>query len=115
MHTLPVARKMILSALVALALLAGALFVAAPKASASLSQCPYNSMCIWSNPAYEGQFSWWPASDTGCHDHANNPTIRSAFNRMNTYTARIGGWGNLAPLTGAFYPEPVFGKICWPV
>ena len=116
MYDISVARKISLSALVALILLVGALFVAAPKASAGLGQCPYNAMCIWSQPQYQGQFSWWPAHDTGCHNHANNPNIRSAFNNMISYTARVGGFAILGPLTGhGYYPQNVTGLVCWPV
>lgn len=81
MHAVPVyARKGFLAALVALALLAGALFVATPKASANISQCSANTACAWSNGGWEGQFSWWPLN-SGCHFHENNPSIRSIYNR----------------------------------
>lgn len=93
----------------------GALAVVAPKASADVNQCPYNSMCIWSGTYYSGQFSYWPASDTGCHTHVGNPNIRSAFNRMNSYTVRVGGWGQIGALSGQpFYPQNVTGDVCWP-
>src|SRR6478672_4597364 len=84
MHTVPVARKVFLSALVALALVAGALFAATPKASASMGQCSANTVCAWSNEGWEGQFSWW-ALNSGCHFHEGNPRLRSIYNR----TSRI--------------------------
>ena len=84
MHAVPVVRKAFLSALVALAVLAGALLVTAPKASASITQCSANTACAWSNEEFEGQFSWWPLN-SGCHFHEGNPRLRSIFNR----TSRI--------------------------
>jgi Peptidase inhibitor family I36 len=116
MHTVPVAQKVFLSALVALALLAGALFVAAPKASASKSQCSANTVCAWENSNFTGNFSQWAASDTGCHNHAGNPKIRSGWNRTGV-NVRFGGAGVLEPgkafelLSG----DPITGEICWPV
>ncbi len=97
MHTVPVARKMFLSALVALALLAGALFVATPNASADRSQCSSNTVCAWSNSGYIGNFSFWAASDRGCHNHESNPRLRSVWNRTNN-TISIPGKGiNVGP------------------
>jgi hypothetical protein len=112
MHHVSVARRTLLSALVAAALFAGALFAFAPKASADLSQCPGNAVCAWSGANYTGAFSWWPASSTGCHSHADNPSLQSFWNRTG-YTVRLGGQGNL----GSGLADPnraVTGDICWP-
>lgn len=116
MHTVPVARKASVTALVALLLLVGALLISAPKASAGLGQCPQNAVCAWETPDYGGNFSWWPASSTGCHNHANNPHIRSAWNRTN-YWVRFGGLGTFSPNGGGFnlYVGSMTGDICWPV
>jgi hypothetical protein len=115
MHTIPVARKAFLSALVALALLAGALFVATPKASAGLGQCPANAVCIWQNSDATGNFSWWPASNTGCHDHINNPRIRTAFNNTANYRVRVGGAATIDPGVVYVNESGITGQICWPV
>lgn len=82
MHAVSVARKTSLSALLALVVLAGALFLVVPKASAERSQCSGNTVCAWSRSGYEGQFSWW-APNTGCHSHEGNPAIRSIWNNTN--------------------------------
>jgi hypothetical protein len=115
MHAFPVVRKALVSALVAFALVAGALFVAAPKASAGLDQCSPNTVCVWEGSNFNGNFSWWPAWDTGCHNHASNPNIRSGFNRTG-YWVRFGGHGSFAPNTGfQLTSGSITGLICWPV
>jgi Peptidase inhibitor family I36 len=114
MHTVPVTRKVFLSALVALALFVGAMFVATPRASASQSQCSRGTVCVWSGSNFDGNFSWWPAGSTGCHSHANNPNLRSGWNRTG-YRVRIGGDGFLYPdYVFNDFGNPVTGLICWP-
>ncbi len=119
MHNAPVARKISLSALAALTLLVGALFlaaVAAPKASAGLSQCSPTTMCVWEDTANTGRFSWWNASDRGCHDHRDNPNIRTAWNRT-PYSVQLGGRATIAPgnlwTNGPNWNIFVTGVICW--
>ena len=115
MHTVPVARKVFLSALVALTLLVGALFIATPKASASLEQCANGYVCVWELSNFSGAFSAWPASSTGCHSHINNPNIRSAWNRTGYYV-RLGGWGTIGPGSSIQLNSGwITGEICWPV
>jgi hypothetical protein len=85
--------------------------------SAALYQCPANAVCAWSQLYFEGAFSWWPYWATGCHDHANNPYIRSGYNNTG-YWVRFGGVVTLAPYSGfAVNPaaNPITGRICWPV
>jgi Peptidase inhibitor family I36 len=117
MHNASVVRRTFLSALAALTLLAGALFVAAPKASAAKSECPENAVCVWQNTNFTGIFSWWPASNTGCHNHSSNPNLRSGWNRTGV-NVRFGGRGTFGPNTsfqiGGGEP-PLTGEICWPV
>lgn len=97
MHGALIARKVSLGALVALALLAVALFVATPGASADRSQCSSNTICAWSNSGYIGNFSFWNASDRGCHNHESNPRLRSVWNRTSN-TISIPGKGlNIGP------------------
>jgi peptidase inhibitor family I36 len=117
MHTLSVERKVLLGALAALALFAGALFASTPKASASLSQCPENAVCVWQNNDFTGEFSWWPASNEGCHNHASNPQLRSGWNRT-SLKVRWGGSG-LPGVPGELWQllsgNSITGEICWPV
>ena len=83
----------------------------------SLGQCPANAVCAWSQNNYEGNFSWWPASDTGCHNHASNPYIRSGFNNTG-YWVRYGGGPTMPPYTGFGLKageNSITGLICWPV
>jgi hypothetical protein len=117
MYTASLAQRAFLGALAALTLLAGVLFVAAPKASASLSQCPENAVCVWQNWDLTGNFSWWPASSEGCHSHVGNENLRSGWNNTNL-KVRWGGSG-LAGKPGEEWVDPngnpVTGEICWPV
>lgn len=107
-------RNVFLSALAALTLLAGALFVAAPKASAAKSQCSANTVCAWENSNFTGNFSQWSAGETGCHNHAGNPNIRSGWNRIGS-NVRYGGVLILEP--GFAFEKPtgnaITGEICW--
>ena len=114
MHTVPVARKALLSALVALALLTGALLVVAPKASANINQCSANTACVWSNEGWEGQFSWFPLN-SGCHFHEGNPSLRSVYN-LTSRTIEIPGrnW-RIRPREGiSLLPglNSITGQIC---
>jgi hypothetical protein len=81
------------------------------------SQCSENTVCVWAKINYEGGFSQWAGSETGCHSHAGNPGIKSWWNRTG-YTVRLGGWGNVGPHeAGSFVWEsetPITGEICWP-
>jgi hypothetical protein len=114
MQNVSLVRRTVLGALAALALLACALFVAAPKASASLSQCSAGTVCAWENSNFTGNFSQWSASETGCHNHAGNPKIRSGWNRTGV-TVRYGGVIELGP--GLAFEKPtgnaITGEICW--
>lgn len=94
---------------------AGASVVGEPEVSPqSESQCSSNTMCIWGGTTFfEGPFGWWPASNTGCHNHANIPKVYSAWNRTG-YTVRMGGQGNIGPGVRVVYGTPVTGEICWP-
>lgn len=110
-------RKLIgLSALLAVV---GVSAISAPGASASTAQCAAisyeNPVCAWSNSDTTGTFSWWPASSKGCHDHTENPKLRSFWN-TSPYTVRLGGAGTLPSGYGIYTPEnsPVTGEICWP-
>lgn len=115
MRVLAVTRNASLCALAALTLLVGAMSVATPKASASLSQCPANAVCVWEGRNYDGNFSWWPAWDTGCHNHAFNPNLRSIWNNSNVWWV---GFGSVAIGGNVQYSLPsgsVTTPICWPV
>jgi hypothetical protein len=76
MHAVPVVRKAFLSALAALALLAGALFVAAPKASAS--SCVANYVCIWDQITYNGAIHYYACSSLGTFSTPFGNPYRSA-------------------------------------
>jgi Peptidase inhibitor family I36 len=97
MHIVPVARKVSLSALVALALLAGALFVATPKASANKEDCPSGDICLWSGPTFGTEpRAFFTSAETGCKP-LNNINPRSAFNNSSSRTAEFPGFINLGP------------------
>jgi hypothetical protein len=103
----------------ALIMMLGALAVAvfgSGTAEASTAQCSVGYMCVWENNDYTGNFSQWPASNTGCHRHEGNPSLRSGWNRTN-WRVQVGGRFTLEP--GNFFAlgsgtNPVTGEICWP-
>jgi Peptidase inhibitor family I36 len=112
MYTVPVSRKVLLSALAALTLLAAVLLAGAPKASASLDQCSDGTVCVWSQTNFGGDFSYWASSDTGCKDHAGID-VRAVWNRTG-YTVTIPGRGVSIPSGGqATFDQAVTGSICW--
>ncbi len=80
----------------------------------SLSQCSSNYMCVWENSNFTGNFSQWPASNTGCHNHSGNPKLRSGYNRTG-YVVRVGGAFYLYPgeTFQVLEGNPITGEICW--
>jgi len=104
-------RKLLLICVIAVA---GVLPFSASGASASWSQCPENAGCVWSGYNGEGQISWWYPQLNACHDHSNNPQIRSWWNRtgywmhMGTAFASPHSSGSLEP----FY-NPITGQVCF--
>jgi hypothetical protein len=109
-------RTTLLGVLAALTLLAGALCVVPPKASASLSQCSSGHVCVWAARNYEGQFSSWPASNTGCHNHESNPEVRSIANWTGYKVEVVGRFileaGFAVSLNS--WEGPITSAICWP-
>lgn len=81
MHTVPVERRIFLGALVALALLAGALFASTPKASAEKSQCSLHTICIWEGSNFTGVFHHF-SEEPGCYNKERWP-FKSGWNRGN--------------------------------
>ena len=112
MQAVQVARKSILGALAALTLLAGALLFAAPSASASLSQCSSNTVCVWSQTDFGGDFSWWGAGDSGCHDH-NGINVKAIWNRTGATVSVPGRGITLLPGSQATFDQAITGVICW--
>jgi hypothetical protein len=112
MHTVSVARKLSLGALVALALVVGALFAAAPTASANTEQCSANTVCVWESRDFRGNFSWWYEWDRGCHEHGGNPQIRSWWNRTG-HEVTAGRAGNIGHNPGWIGEGYINGLICW--
>lgn len=82
----------------------------------SLSQCPGNAMCVWSNNDFTGNFSFWNASETGCHNHEGNPNLRSGVNQTGL-NVELGGTGDiLGPGSQFRFLEggSLTGLICFP-
>lgn len=93
-------RNLLLSGLVALALLASSFLMFAPNAAAlDKSDCPSGKICLWAGPTFGGQQSFWNAWETGCHALANIDP-RSAFNNTGNRIAQFTG--------GQFY------SLLWP-
>jgi hypothetical protein len=84
---------------------------AAPPPSGT---CSSNQVCAWSGYSFTGTFSWWPESNTGCHNHASNPELRSGVN-FSKYRERVGGWGYVQPnFAWESVGGVVTGELCWP-
>ena len=111
MQSVPVARKTVLSALAALALLAGVLLATATKASASLAQCSANTVCVWSQTDYGGDFSYWGGGDTGCHDHAGI-AVKAIWNRTGSSVSIPGRGITIGSGGQATFDQAVTGVIC---
>lgn len=104
MHTVPTARKALL-ALVTLALLAIAMFAAAPNASANQTDCPTNNVCFWTGESFGGTRVEYSGGASGWHNlpiqahsgwnHATGKTIIiNTISALNSgETIRIGGSG----------------------
>src|SRR3982751_1774023 len=97
MHGVSLSRTVVASALAALAVLVGVLFIDAQKASAAMSDCPANSVCAWVANGYTGDWSVWAASATGRHAHSDKPELRSFYNNTSNKTVQLGGAGDLLP------------------
>jgi hypothetical protein len=98
----------------------GSKFVVQPTSTSemapdSLSQCSANTMCVWENNDFTGNFSWWAESNTGCHSHLSNPKLRSGWNRTG-YRVRVGGALYLYPGESFRLIEgnPITGEVCFP-
>lgn len=89
MHTVPVVRKGFLSALVALAGLVGALFVATPQAHAGFETCPPTKVCAYSGHEGTGSRTDIPGESSGCHDHVGVPLVLSIKNHTGNHIAEI--------------------------
>lgn len=91
MHNVQVeTRNVFLSALVAFVVLAGALFVFAPTASANREDCPAAKVCLWSGPTYGGSAAFFNGEDTGWHSLAEiNP--QSAWNHTGNHAVLFDG------------------------
>lgn len=75
--------------------------------------CSIGQVCAWAGYGATGQESWSPASNTGCHDHAENPPLRSGYNGS-TYNERVGGYGEVPKYSYWESSGPVYGELCWP-
>jgi hypothetical protein len=92
-------RNVFLSALVALVVLAGALLVLAPTASANRSDCPLNTVCLWEGPTFGGDRAFFSENDEGCKP-LNNIDPKSGYNRADSAIVSLSG--------GLFY------SVLWP-
>jgi hypothetical protein len=71
--------NLLASALIAVAVVTGALLALAPKASAVKSDCPFGYVCLWSGPTYGGSAAFFQGSELGVKSLANIDP-RSAWN-----------------------------------
>lgn len=85
---------------------------AAPAAAPAIN-CSIGQVCAWSG-IFTGTLSWWPESNTGCHNHSGNPKLKSGFNGS-SYRERVGGWGYVAShYAWESVGGVVTGELCWP-
>lgn len=111
MYAIPVLRKALVSALLALALLTGVLFVAAPKASAQ--SCVANFVCIWDQVNYGGAIAYYECSKLGTYATPFGNPFRSAKNRCGSkYNVLNTPWGGVCMAPGGDRPSPgYFGSL----
>ncbi len=77
-------------------------------------ECSEATVCAWQTNDYKGNFSYWPESQTYCHNHSENAYIRSGWNR----TPHVVFYGAVeVPPHEGFYVRPEYnaitGEICW--
>ena len=91
-----------------------AIMPSAANAPASpAATCYEGQECAWAG-YFGGTFSFWPGYDTGCHNHASNPTLTSGSN-FTPYRLRVGGYGYVQPHNNWYSSGgPVYGELCWP-
>jgi Peptidase inhibitor family I36 len=98
--------RKLLSGLLALALLVVAVAAYAPQAKADQSDCPGQTVCLWSGYTYGGSRAFFAASETGCHGlGAINPQslYNNTSNRRVTWPVAVGPGGTyqwLSPWSG---------------
>jgi len=90
----------------------GELGSATNGAASPLINCSIGQVCAWSG-IFAGNLSWWPESNTGCHNHADNTPLASGYNGS-SYTERIGGYGDVPSHYLWESSGPVYGELCWP-
>lgn len=81
------------------------------------SECSSGTVCMWSGSEFNGTFSQWAESSTGCHSHSGNPELRSGWNRNSTDKVEVGGSGIILAPGETFQitsGNPITGEICWP-
>jgi hypothetical protein len=78
---------------------------------AALSECPGQTICLWAGVNFNGQRSFWHASETGCHALANiNP--QSIFNNTSNRSALLPGWGLVGAGVATSRGVPYTGELC---
>ena len=78
-------------------------------------ECSTYTVCVWENPNFTGNFSWWNEFPKGCKSHESNPKLRSGWNRTGS-TVQVGGTGIYLYYNEGFETavnSPVTGQICW--
>jgi Peptidase inhibitor family I36 len=104
-YAVPVVRRVFLGALVALALLTGALFAAAPKASAQ--SCVANHVCIWDQINYNGAIHYYSCNNLGTYSTPFGNPYRSAKNRCGNKSNVLNTpWGGVCMNPGGDRPSP---------
>jgi hypothetical protein len=89
-------RNTLLCTLIALVVLAGALFVFAPVASANREDCPAAKVCLWSGESFGGQQAFFNGEDHGWHSLENiDPS--SAWNHTGNHWILFNGLTWLGP------------------
>lgn len=111
MHTAPMGRKTLLSALVALALLGAALFVVTPTASANREECPEGRICLWSGPTFGEARAFFNGFETGCHSLASIDP-RSGWNHTGNHTAIFPFIKTIRPGQSFSNEFPWGGEVC---
>jgi len=113
MHTVPVcARKGSLSALMTLTILAAALFVSTPKASASFESCASTKVCLWAGENGTGEMRVFNGEDLGCKTLADIDP-KSIYNHTGNKFVLVPGRGLvIGPGFAINTEQKITGVIC---
>ncbi len=104
-------RNLFLTTMVAFVVMASALLVLAPAASANREDCPAGRICLWAGPTFGGDRAFFEGSDVGCHSLANIDP-QSGWNHTGNHTAEFPFTRTIGPGQEFHNIFPWGGNVC---